>query len=298
MAWKSRIINLLLSRLSPSGTALLGWLGPQINDSMLWEIAAADYGYKDSEYFQSLKPIRDHQRIPVPLTWLPKEVLELKRWSEPEDQTWKPGSIGPRGHLIRAFCCGVLLKAADEPETQNYIDGENETLIQMTGSVLYLGHEATENALRLLSWRILRLSVLDEEYPFFALGLLLLSAALFKPGQDGSDLKLLAEWVILEETRTRKGPMALSASENWLLDLTYFNQKHEAWRRLSHQVLTDPTKGFPPPAASAMQAIINALIRGQASCGPTRHCSLYLPQPSQELEGRIVWRLPRSEMCR
>jgi hypothetical protein len=157
----NRDISLLLP-FKPSESALLDWLRPHIDDSLLPEIAAADYGVQSDEDFAALLPIRDQQIIPFPLRWIPREVLELIRWSEPEDPAWKPGSTGTRGHLMRAFSCAVLLKAADNPETRGYIEGENDTLIQLISSVLYLGREACENALRFLCWRASRLSLIAD----------------------------------------------------------------------------------------------------------------------------------------
>lgn len=255
MDHEHRLIDSLLLRLRPSGTDLLDWLKPQINLSVLHEIAAADYGYKEQEHFQSLLLIRDHQAIPVPLRGVPREVLELMRWSEPEDPDWKPGSTGVRGHLIRAFCCAVLLKASDEEETRLYGTSENETLAQLIGSVFFLGSKSTENALRLVSWRLLRLQSKNEEYPFFVLALLLLQAQLFETGQNGADLQLTAEWMVREEKRAREDPKTLAASEKWLLGLTFHGQKHETWKVLTRTTLVAPDKNYPSAAASAMQEI-------------------------------------------
>ena len=47
----------LLHHFNPSETALLDWLRPHIDDSLLEEIAAADYGYKAEEHFEALIPI-------------------------------------------------------------------------------------------------------------------------------------------------------------------------------------------------------------------------------------------------
>ena len=234
---------------------------PHVSNSMLWEIADADFGFENKQHSEALLPIRDCQEIPIPLRWIPSEVLNLMRWSEPEDLT-NPGSRGTRGHLIRAFCCAVLLKAADEPETQDLINPVNETLIQMIASVLYLGREATESASHFLCWRILRFPLWDNEYPFFALGLLLLRAALFRPGENGSDLKLLAEWVIREEKRLRCYPLTLPVSESWLLGLTLHDQRHDVWRRVAQDILLNTTKDFPHPAASAMRAVAIRLTPG------------------------------------
>jgi hypothetical protein len=261
MAWKTRVIDLLLLRFEPSSTALLDWLHSHIDDTMLHEIAAADYGHREQENFQALRNIYESLEIPAPLPWNPREVLELTRWSEPDDsqQTWS--STGTRGHLIRAFCCAILLKAADAPETLVFIHAENDTLAQLLASVLQLGREASESALHFLSWRIQRLPGYDAEYPFFALGLLLLRAALFEPGQEGADLKLLADWVMREEARARR-MCAIVESEAWLLGLTNFDQRHKVWRRLAQEKLLDPTKHFPKPTASAMREIVKHLAPG------------------------------------
>lgn len=236
----------------------MDWLKPHVDDSMLWEIADSDYGFDRESNFEALLPIRDRQEIPVPLGWIPIEVLNLMRWSEPEHVT-PPGGRGTRGHLIRAFCCAVLLRAADEPETRGYIHAENDTLIQMIASVLYLGREATESASRFLCWRILRLPLWEGEYPFFALGLLLLRAALFRQGEEGSELKLLAEWVVREETRSRHSSLMPPVSEDWLFGLTLFDQRHEAWRRAAQDVLLDASKAFPRPAEAAMREVASHL---------------------------------------
>ncbi len=255
---KENPIHDLLLRLGPSESALLDWLRPRIDDTHLHEIALADYGFNEEEYFQVLKRIYDGQPIPVPLPWVPSEALELTRWSEPDDPDYvspPPNSKGTRGHLIRAFCCAVLLKAGDELETMDYIHAENDTLIQCVASVLHLGREASESALRFLAWRVSRLPEEYEEALFFAMAVLLLYAALFQPDQDGSDLSLLCEWVLAEEIRVRTHPHALIKTEEWLLGLTFHKQRHEVWRRLAHEVLIDPAKAFPEPAATKMRDI-------------------------------------------
>jgi hypothetical protein len=252
----------LLHRLDPSESALLDWLVPRIDDTHLHEIALSDYGINEEEYLQALRRIHDGQPIPIPLQWVPGEALELKRWSEPDDPDYvspPSNSKGTRGHLIRAFCCAVLLKAGDEPETQDYIHSENNTLVQLIGSVLHLGREASEGALRFLCWRVLRMPDLEEALPFFAMALLLLYATLFQPDQDGSDLNLLVDWVMAAETKVREYNDGWRYSEEWLLGLTLFNQRHHVWSRLAQEVLLDPVKAFPEPAAATMRDIAKRL---------------------------------------
>ena len=182
------------------------------------------------------------------------------RWSEPEATEWKPRSTGTRGHLLRAFCCAVLLKAADVPETRDYISSENETLIQLIASVLHLGNEASESALCFLCWRVSRQSIDEAETPFFILALLLLRVALFEPHQDEASLILLADWLVDEEAHVRT---VISRSEDWLLGLTFHDIRHEVWRKITKEVLLDSAKSFSEPTATAMRNIVNRLFREQ-----------------------------------
>ena len=170
-------VNDLLLRLRPSSTALLDWLVPRLDESHLREIAALDGGVMAAEFFQALKPIHERQPLPVPLTWMPRVVLEAAQWStldSPQHLSALPHSRGTRGDLIRAFCCAVLLQAADEPETLELLSSESDTLIRLVDSALRLGEEASESALRFLCWRVLRLSEDFEEAPFLVMALLVL----------------------------------------------------------------------------------------------------------------------------
>lgn len=261
MSAKQRRIRLLLSRLKPSGESLLDWLIPQVDDAMLREIARADYDYCADGHYAALRQIRDHRIIPAPLPWEPLEVLNLTRWGEPDEPSCGTVNVGPRGHLVTAFCCAVLLKAADDAQTQDFIHSENDTLIQLVASVFALGREPLERASEFLAWRLLRLPLSHEEYSFFALALLLTRAALYAPGESGDDLTLLAEWVIREEARARRKPISYAWSGHWLLGLTNFDSYHNTWKRLASQILTDPSKSFPAAAAAVMRDIVERLLR-------------------------------------
>jgi len=258
-------INDLLQRLDPSETALLDWLVPHLDDSHLREIAALDGGGMAAEFYQALKPIYERQPLPVPLTWMPRAVLELGRWSRPEaPQKYiaRPYSKGTQGHLIRTFCCAVLLRAADDPETQGRLAYESDTLILLVDSVLRFGEEASESALRFLCWRVLRLSEDFEEFPFFLMALLLLYVALYQRGQNSSGLNLLIDGVLAEETRARaRLAYILDAydSEEWLLGLSGLSSCNEDWRILAQALLLDPVKGFPRPIAAKLRDIVKRL---------------------------------------
>ncbi|MEM1098746.1 MAG: hypothetical protein AAGH92_08150 [Planctomycetota bacterium] len=156
---------------------------------MLREIAEADYGMDAAKHLNALKRIVGGDR-PAPLEWEPKEVLELMRWSQPEDPTWAPGSTGERGHWIRLFACSVLLRLGGEPENVDYMTGEESTLIQLVDSAIVLGPKTVETALQLIAWRMRDCELYDEDRPFFATAIMLLLAV------SERDDPRLATWLI------------------------------------------------------------------------------------------------------
>lgn len=243
----------------PSDMALLDWLAPYADDALLAELARADSGFGERENLRVLKQIRDRRQIPALLKWNPKEALELTRWSEPDEPRERPETSGRRGHLIRAYACAVLLYAADAPEMQDFVYAENDTLVQLLDSVISLGPEAAECTRCFLLWRTLRLHTHHEETPFFLFALLLLSAALYRPPQDAADLVLLAGLVVSEENRARTGEWVMLHSDDWLLGLTCFNQRHEVWIKLAREILTPHVKQFPEPAASMLRGIADRI---------------------------------------
>ena len=227
---------------APDREALAEWLRPHIDAEMLREIAAADYGDAVNEHLHALRRLHAGGTLPAPLDWHPKEVLELIRWSEPEDPDWKPGSTGERGHLMRAWCCTMLLEAAADPANADYFEGENQTLAQLLASVITLGAEAERAALRFVAWRQM-LALPDEgERPFFSLAVLLLAARRPLGEIDDALLIRLAAQVLDDERRTRAehGGVYADYAGGFLFDLTFFNMRHNVWQQLADTILLDP----------------------------------------------------------
>ena len=105
----------LLKRFDPEPDVLLRAISAHVDDEVLTEISLADYGEDAEVHLAALRTIRDTGTFSLPMHWYPAEVLELIRWSEPEDPNWKPGRTGEFGHWMRAFCCAALLRATREP---------------------------------------------------------------------------------------------------------------------------------------------------------------------------------------
>lgn len=168
-----------LQHLDPSPDPLLQLVFQQVDDSMLLEIAEADYGHKAEIHLKKLMEIKCGE-FPDLMEWEPKEVLELTRWSEPDAPAWQPGSTGERGHWMRLLSCTLLVRATVKHEYREYFNGEESTLIQLVDSAIKLGPESSCAALRFLSWRISYQIPGDYDWttPYFALAILLLANSL------------------------------------------------------------------------------------------------------------------------
>jgi hypothetical protein len=179
------------SHLEPSDELLLCLVFQYVDDSMLREIAAADYGMDFDAHLEALIAIKKGDVL-APMKWEPKEVLELIRWSEPDDPNWKPGSIGTCGHWMRLFSCAVLIRAAAEPENEGYFTGEESTIVQLVDSAMKLGREASLSALRFLCWRTRYRTLDDWNRPYFAVAILLLSVSLDECSQPMAEFLIAA----------------------------------------------------------------------------------------------------------
>jgi hypothetical protein len=229
------IPSILIKAFPPYADALLAKCGELVTDDMLEEISRADYGMEADAHLAALVSIRDEVRVPAPLPWQPKEVLELVGWSQPEKPAWKPGSTGERGHIMRAFCCAALLRAAAESANQGYFGGENQTLIQLIESALILGRGLPEAAGSFLTWRIPLLRTDDDERPFFAFGLVALALSVGQDSLTAHDIDALVDYVDRTETAARD-PMGVCTPDMFngsFLAGTCYDRRHAAWRALA-----------------------------------------------------------------
>ena len=156
---------------------LLSLAFQHVDDSMLREIARADYGMDDEAHLQALRAIKAGA-IPAPMQWEPKEVLELTRWSEPEGPPWIQGTTGERGHWKRLFSCAVLIRCAAEPENDDRFLGEDSTIIQLVDSALKLGQESSLAALQFFCWRTGYRNFDQSDNPLMTIAKLVLSVSL------------------------------------------------------------------------------------------------------------------------
>jgi hypothetical protein len=164
---------------------------------MLQEIAAADYGQDVDKHLVGLRQIRDTGTFPPNMVWFPMEVLELIRWSQPEDPEWKPGRTGEFGHWIRAFSCAAILRATREP--WNYGDGisTNETTIHLILSLRVLPVDFTPQAVKFFAWLLANSEPEGRDDQVCAYGITLLWFALHRtPSVEDETLVSLVNWIV------------------------------------------------------------------------------------------------------
>ncbi|MFC5863058.1 hypothetical protein ACFPT7_12200 [Acidicapsa dinghuensis] len=239
-----------LNLFEPDPEGLLRQISEHVNDEVLKWISMADYGEEADEHLAALRQVRDTGTFPREMHWCPAEVMELIRWSDPEDPDWKPGQTGELGHWMRAFSCAALLRATREP--WNYGDGlgTDSTVAQMALSLDALPVDFSAQAAKFLAWLLLHSEPEGSDGQVCAYGLGLFWFALKHPAQftDGS-LISLAEWVSLRADELYQSPASelrqadaisdnrTSAPGDGLREMALHCQKRSSWELLAIKLL-------------------------------------------------------------
>jgi hypothetical protein len=235
----------LLEKLDPDPDSLLIAISKHVDDSMLMNIAHAEYGMGDAQNFEQLRKIRDEQAVFAPMHWNPKEVLELTRRIRPNKMHLSPRKFLEL-HRMRAFACAALLRAMAEPINDANFSGDNDTIAPLLESLAVLGIKLQKEALRFFAWRAQRLPPYDaSEATFYVLALLIL---LLRTQTNVSrvELKTIIDW-IYEKVRAayeRQFPISKArfnqarTKAQWLTWLTVYTQRHMIWQDLGMEIAT------------------------------------------------------------
>jgi len=211
------MLERFLNSLSPDQDSLLQELSRRITDDMLAQIAMADYGEDQEEYFASLRILRDGGVFVQPMRRHPFEVLELVRNSE-LDGSPEPDRLGE--HWMRAFACAALLRAMNEPWNYGGAGSPSFTLIQLLNSLEALPTDLSPNAVRLLAWMMLHSDPngRDEQVIYYGVALLWLTLTHCTATPDEA-LTELAEWIVRHEEEIHNTlPFAF---DRWLLGIAH-----------------------------------------------------------------------------
>lgn len=226
-----------LQSFDPDPDELLDRLLPLIDDEMLLEIARADYGQDVEGHLAPLKEFRDDRVLPL-LDWQPAEVLELIRWSQPDDPDWKPGGQGRYGHFLRAFACSMLLRSYDRDLNEDRWHSFNETAIQLADSLRALGGDLLPSGVKFFAWCVGRLGPLHEdkfERPFLSLALLTL--ALQVPPISGEAIVRLCQSIDAEvQSLLPELQWHATRKMDWLLSMNHHNGKNSRWIEVGREL--------------------------------------------------------------
>lgn len=219
----------LLNRFEPDGDVLLRAISSHVTDEMLDCISLADYGSDAAEHLVALRVLRDTGRFPNKSGWIPMEVLQLIRWSEPENPEWKPGMTGDFGHWMRAFSCAGILRAEHEPWNYYYNEGSTCcTTVQLVLSLDTLPVDLKREAARNFAWLILKSDPEGENESIREYGVALLWFALqLKSQVADEDLVTLAQWLARRADELNWNPTLKEFSG--LKAMVIWCQKRSAW---------------------------------------------------------------------
>ncbi len=220
--------------IEPHPGLLLAKLARQVDEAMLRDIAEADYAQQANEHYAVLRRMRDEGFVPMP-EWVPQEVLELIRWSQPDQPGWMPGGQGERGHWMRAFCCASLLRMAGEKGMRPHVSF-NETTVALVASLDTLNAGLWAETGALLNWFIDRLAMERDrgEEPF--IGVALLYCALHVAAVPDPSITALCRWTIDREQEEAFGPMGAANDGGWLHRISHHDQRRETWRTVGRRM--------------------------------------------------------------
>ncbi len=230
----------LLLIATPSECALLDWMRPKVTLPQLQEIAANDYRQKIPEHLTGIQAqLGPHPPLGL-LPWCPREVLELERWSEPDEAYEGNPPSGEGGHLKRLLACIILLRNGahvgdtdGHSEEDFFLEISAASLRQLTRSSLALG--IPELGLGFALW------LFDAQHhcalrPFVAFCALALAAGARFGRTTEDEILRICDWVEAEEQRCRTALGDDVDSERWLtgLNLHEREDRHEWLAIASH----------------------------------------------------------------
>lgn len=244
----------------PSLDGLLDRARGYATTPVLMEMAQADYGEQADEHLAALTRIRETGEVPAPIGWVPREVLELCQWSEPDPDATPAQRL--HEHRVRAFACAVLLRAGAEPANADAIWSHNPTLAQVTASALALGPDWVDALGGFLTAR-LALPGPAYERPFYVFALLFLAVISAGGPLDGEAIASAVGWAIEEEAAAAAKYFFASPPPRapWLLRIGVSDLRDGVWRSFARR-MRDEAPTLPPAARDALLLLVDAMLDG------------------------------------
>lgn len=212
----------------PDETALLDVLRSRISRLMLEELAANDYGEEVSGHLKAIEEQISSTPTLGDLGWRPREVLELERWSQP-DEVGKTEDDYRAAHVKRLFACTILLRNAGHmspspvrlSEDDYFLETSAASVIRALRSAVALGALCYRPALAFNMW-LYEAQPYSRLRPFVALSAALLGIAMTESDAEfGSETRLLS-WVDQVEESCRIALGTDIGSDRWMIGLNTY----------------------------------------------------------------------------
>jgi hypothetical protein len=230
----------LLAIATPSEDGLLEWLKTKVSRVMLEEVSANDWGEDTAVHLAGiLAQLAPHPPLGL-LPWHPREVLELERWSEPDQAAQDNPPSGERGHLKRLLACTILLGNAayvsgqyDLSEEDFFLQTSAASLLQLTRSAMALG--IPDVALGFTLW-LFEAQLHPGVRPFTAFCALALASVVGFGEASEQEIVEVCGWVDAEEARCRSSLGSDVDSERWLIGVSFYEaDRRERWLLVAKQ---------------------------------------------------------------
>lgn len=253
------------ARAVPDALRLLAEVAGRVDDDMLREIARADYGMNEEGYLVGLRRLRDDLVLaPIDLDrdW-DHEVLQLVRWSRPDQPGWQPGGAGERGHWMRLFCCIALVMRDASVAPDSRIGEVNDSLGPMLESIAALDVRLADPALAFVASAMERTDPLSRA--FLGLGALLLERMRVPADPDRmlAAAHALTAWV--EAAEATEYPRDAG---RWLFGLTWHDLRHDTWFALIARLLLATGGHMPALVAAELESLGRRLLPDDRARAP------------------------------
>jgi len=254
---------------TPSECALVEWLKTQVTLTMLEEISTNDYGQTTAEHLAGIQAQLTANPPMGLLPWCPGEVLQLERWTEPDQPYREQPPSRERGHLKRLLACVILLRngayVSGEyglSEEDFFLQTSAASLVQLTRSALALG--TPERALGFMLW------LFDAQphpalRPFIAFSALALASAIGFGEASWEEIDQICNWVDSEEEQSRNILSDDIESGRWLVGVNSYEclKGRDQWVLLARQVFDQPQRKYAPEIESTLRRFSERLSADQ-----------------------------------
>jgi len=211
----------------PNENRLLTVLCQRTTDEMLWAVARGDYDNNTDDNFKALKRIQQGLDWEKPRQWVPREVLNLFKWSTLDHPhvLSDPSTF----HIARAFCCAVLLRVPDQHNNEGEYD--NNALAPLIDSALFLGSEIVHPLIGHMVWMLERMAFEEEDYLFHAFGIFVLFRL---SGMDSAQSSAIGQWLVRANRQLMPTyDCMFKGNGRTFMDLRLSSISQEKWRNFA-----------------------------------------------------------------